>query len=85
MQICVQRNRKPPHTETSIINVTNFITKSFGKMAQTVANLTLRMRNERCGKENEITNDPKDLRITENYKTSHTGHGKGVWWGKSHE
>ena len=85
-QICGQPNRNPPHTETSIINVTNFITKSLGKMAHTVPNLTLRMRNERCGKEKGVKNDPKDLRITENNKTSHTGHRKGVLVGKkSHE
>jgi len=77
-QIRVQQNGNPPHTETSIINVTNFITKSLGKMAHTVPNLTLCMRNERCGKENGVRNDPKDLRITGNYKTSYTGHGKGV-------
>ena len=47
-------------------------------MAHTVPNLTLRMRNEKCGKEKGVTNDPKDLRITESYKTSHIGHRKGV-------
>jgi hypothetical protein len=47
-------------------------------MADTVPNLTLCIRNERCGKEKGVRNNPKDLRITENYKTSHTGHGKGV-------
>jgi len=35
-QIRVQRHRNPPHTETSIISVTNFITKPLGKMVHTV-------------------------------------------------
>jgi hypothetical protein len=47
-------------------------------MTHTVPNLTLRMRNVRCGKEKGDTNDPKDLRVADNYKTSHIGHGKGV-------
>lgn len=48
-------------------------------MSHTVPNLILVMRNERCGKEKGVTNNNhKDLRITENYKTSHIVHGKGV-------
>jgi len=78
MQIRVQQHRNPLHTETSIISVTNFITKPLGKMAHTVPNLILRTRNERCGKKKGVTNDHKDLRITENYKTSYIVHGKGV-------
>jgi len=78
-QIRVQRHRNLPHTETSIISVTNFITKPLRKMAHTVPNPILRMRNERCGKKKGVTNNNhKALRITENYKTSHIVHGKGV-------
>ena len=48
-------------------------------MAHTVPNPILRMRNERCGKKKGVTNNNhKALRITENYKTSHIVHGKGV-------
>jgi hypothetical protein len=77
-QIRGQRNRNPPHTETSIINITNFNTKSLGKMAHTVSKPDTSMRNEGCGKEKRVTNDSKDLRTMENYKTLHIGHRKGV-------
>jgi hypothetical protein len=40
------------------------------------------MQDAGCGNGKGVTNDHKDLRITENYNTAHIGHGKDVSWGK---